>query len=125
MAQAAKKSGPVALQAAKDRQSKEQGKSPVPPTTNVLQDQRPAVTGQDQSDTSKGSGKDGAKKTRKFSEQHNRYVATENFPDNAVITINRAVYEAKPKRRDAATRFSWYKDGMTVAEYKAAFKSHN
>jgi len=57
------------------------------------------------------------KRVRKPSATVTAWKNQENFPVDAVITINGDYATKNPKRRDAARRFSLYKDGMTVADY--------
>jgi hypothetical protein len=50
------------------------------------------------------------------------WKALKNFPVDAKITINGDHTTNNPKRRDAARRFSLYKNGMTVGQYLEAAK---
>jgi hypothetical protein len=63
-----------------------------------------------------------AKKARKFSETFIKWKALKNFPVEAKISL---LVKENPKRMDAARRFSFYKEGMTVAQYLAVTKEHN
>jgi hypothetical protein len=73
-----------------------------------------------------GDQKDGSgepkKAKKKPSEQVVRWRDTENPDTKAKITISAEAAKVNPKKRGAATRFSIYKTGMTVADYIEASK---
>jgi hypothetical protein len=62
-----------------------------------------------------------AKKARKLSETNVKWRALKNFPPEAKISI---IAKGNPKRMDAERRFSFYKEGMTVAQYLTVTKEH-
>lgn len=108
----------------------------VLPDLTPKQDQKPAPAGQDQKPVSaqdqKGAPAGEGKKSRKKSATHVRWEALENFKPEQTIKINpgNKVRETvggvpTPKTGKGAKRFSYYKDGMTVAEYLKVTKDQH
>jgi hypothetical protein len=66
-----------------------------------------------------------AKKARKLSATNIKWNALKKsikkFPPEAKISI---IAKGNPKRMDAERRFSFYKEGMTVAQYLTVTKEH-
>jgi hypothetical protein len=61
------------------------------------------------------------KKPRDHSPTYKAWKTIKNFPAEAKISL---IATGNPKRRDAARRFDFYKEGMTVAEYLAITKEN-
>lgn len=83
--------------------------------TNKPEDQKdvPAGKSGDQNDAPVK-----AKKERKQSETVTLWKAQKDaLPANAKITVKPEYLASNPKKRGAGVRFSWYKNGQSVAEY--------
>jgi hypothetical protein len=105
-----------------ERMAKEEAEQAAPNTVkaedqkpvaeNKVEDQKPA-SAEDQK-PAPANGETPPKKPKKISAQVANWKAQKAFPLTAKIT---KVLKECPKRKDAARRFSFYKEGQTVGEY--------
>jgi hypothetical protein len=98
-----------------ERMEKEEAEQATPNPVKA-EDQKPAseVKAEDQKPVVVADGETPPKKPKKISAQVANWKAQKAFPLTAKIT---KVLKECPKRKDAARRFSFYKEGQTVGDY--------
>jgi hypothetical protein len=109
-----------------EREAKEKAEQ-ANPTAKVeikAEDQKPASesNAEDQNAAPSVEGETPPKKAKKTSAQVANWKAQKAFPLEAKIT---KVMKECPKRKDAARRYSFYKEGQTVGEYIKLAKENN
>jgi hypothetical protein len=98
-----------------ERMAKEEVEQAAPNPVKA-EDQKPVaeVKAEDQKPVVVADGETPPKKPKKISAQVANWKAQKAFPLTAKIT---KVLKECPKRKDAARRFSFYKEGQTVGDY--------